>query len=336
MDAYVQSAYMGPSVCRDMETRFRYSLYLHYPYKSTNTDAQGGWSWVYFLYWDKSTNTDALCGCSWVYRKSGLAMFLTSLTTCLSFLCCFTSPLVDTMCFGLFALFVIAFDYVLVMTMYCTAVMVYHNRFEKPPLCGCKCCGCCTQNCDCSITKPSPTEKALTASQAGGPGLEADAVSHFFRTKFASMILNWKARCVIAVVAIAWIIPAIIYTSRLQPTTKPEQFLNENHPFQKAITTLNEFGSNSDNPGIDVYYIWGLRDLDRTGVNFLMDSKYIGKVRYNENFKFSAACQDKIWEVCQDLKIRNNTQEYLDIIQRKENDDEEISRELAMKDMGAA
>jgi len=282
------------------------------------------------------------------------------------------------MCFGLFALFVIAFDYVLVMTMYCTAVMVYHNRFEKPPLCGCKCCGCCTQNCDCSITKPSPTEKALTASHSGGPGLEADAVSHFFRTKFASMILDWKARCVIAVVTIAWIIPAIIFTSRLQPTTKPEQFLNENHPFQKAITTLNQFGSNSDNPGIDVYYIWGLRDLDRTGVNFLMDSKYIGKVRYNENFKFSAACQDKIWEVCQDLKIRNNTQEYLDIIQRnkvaqgsikcfvldlkddnnflkknkaidredppswlpafmetkrKENEDEEISRELTMKEI---
>ena len=61
MDAYVQSAYMGPSVCRDMETRFRYSLYLHYCYKSTNTDAEGGWSWVYFLYWDKSTNSDALC-----------------------------------------------------------------------------------------------------------------------------------------------------------------------------------------------------------------------------------------------------------------------------------
>jgi hypothetical protein len=293
MDAYVQSAYEGPSVVRDMETRF-----------------------------------------SWVYRKSGLAMFLTSLTTCLSFLCCFTSPLPDTQGFGLFALWVIAFDYILVMTMFCTAVMVYHNRFERPPMCGCPCptpvgwctCGCCVENCDCGLQ--NPTQKALEASKPGGVGVEQDLISQFFRTKFAAMINNWKARCLIAVIAIGWLIPAVIFTARLKPTTKPEQFLSENHPFQKAITTLNNFGANSQDPGIDIYYIWGLDNVDRTGVNLLMDSKNLGKVRYNDNFKFTAACQDKILQICTDLKVSNTTQQvgsqapgmqYLDIIQRNKN-----------------
>jgi len=130
------------------------------------------------------------------------------------------------------------------------------------------------------------------------------------------MINNRKCRCVIALIAVGWIVPAIYFTSKLRPTTKPEQSLSENHPFQKAVTAINQFSSSSENPGIEVFYIWGLKDVDRTGVNLLMDSENIGKVRYNENFKFSVACQDNIWEVCQDLKIRNNTQEYLDIIQR--------------------
>ena len=58
---------------------------------------------------------------SWVYRKSGLAMLITSLTTCSAFLCCFGTPLPDTQAFGIFAAAVIAADYVFVMTMFCTA-----------------------------------------------------------------------------------------------------------------------------------------------------------------------------------------------------------------------
>ena len=94
---------------------------------------------------------------TWVYRKSGLAMLITSTTTCAAFLCCLATPIPGTQAFGIFAALVILMDYFFVMTMFCTAVMVYHNRFEKPPLCGCTLptplgpckCGCCIENCDC-------------------------------------------------------------------------------------------------------------------------------------------------------------------------------------------
>jgi len=284
MDAYVQSQYKGPNVVRDMETRF-----------------------------------------SWVYRKSGLAMLITSCTTCSAFLCCFATPLPDTQAFGLFAAAVIAADYIFVMTMFCTAVMVYHNRLEKAPMCGCniptpmgKCfCGCCIENCDCSVSDPSPTQKALTASSSGTSEMERDKIEMFFRTKFAPLINDVKVRAVIAVVMVAWLIPAIIFVFKLTPTTTPEQFLNKDHPFQKAINVLNNnFGSNSRDPGIDIFYVWGLKDVDRSGVNVLLNTSNLGKVVYEPTFTFNAACQDKIMQVCEDFKVKNTTVKYLDMIQR--------------------
>lgn len=57
---------------------------------------------------------------SWVYRRSGTAMAITSATTCSAFLCTLFSPLANTQSFGIFAALVIFFDYVLVMSLFCT------------------------------------------------------------------------------------------------------------------------------------------------------------------------------------------------------------------------
>ena len=65
-----------------------------------------------------TVNRDMETRFSWVYRKSGLAMLITSLTTCSAFLCCFGTPLAGTQAFGLYAAAVIAVDYILVMTMF--------------------------------------------------------------------------------------------------------------------------------------------------------------------------------------------------------------------------
>ena len=230
--------------------------------------------------------------------------------------------------FGLFAAAVIWADYVFVMTMFCTAVMVYHNRFEKPPMCGCKVptpmgpcsCGCCIENCDCSFADPSPTQRALAASTQDEDNRPRDHIEQFFRTKFAPMILNPKARAVIALLMLAWLIPAIIWVFKLVPAEEPEQFLNENHPFQRAINVLNNnFGTNSQDPGVDIFYIWGLKDVDRSGVNVLMDTSNLGKVQWEDKFTFNKACQDKIKQICEDFKINNNTDAYRNMVQRDKN-----------------
>ena len=54
-------------------------------------------------------------------------MAVTSATTCSAFLCTVASPIASTKSFGIFAALVIFFDYVLVMTLFCTSVVIYHT-----------------------------------------------------------------------------------------------------------------------------------------------------------------------------------------------------------------
>jgi predicted RND superfamily exporter protein len=283
MDAYVQSAYKGSTVNCDLETRM-----------------------------------------SWVYRKSGLAMFITSFTTCAAFLCCLGTPIPSVQGFGVFAALVIAADYLLVMTMFCSSVVVYHNRFEKKPLCGCSCptplgnyrCGCCTENCDCSNTDPSPTQIAFAASTTGRLDLQRDPVEMFFRDKFAPMILRPRNRIIIGVISVVWLIPAVIFVLRLKPTEKQEQFLKPDHPFQKAITVLDtEFPSSSQDRGIDIMYTWGLKTVDRKHANILLNLTYIGDPQFDTNFKLTHECWVKVRQVCEGFRY-NMSNEYTDLIQR--------------------
>mmetsp|Transcript_49000 Transcript_49000/g.78955 ORF Transcript_49000/g.78955 Transcript_49000/m.78955 type:complete len:565 (+) Transcript_49000:121-1815(+) len=250
-------------------------------------------------------------------------MLITSTTTCAAFLCSLTTPIPGSQGFGIFAALVIAADYVLVMTLFCTAVMVYHNRFEKPPLCGfqiptpigpCQ-CGCCCENCSCAINNPTPTEKALAASH-GNIEVPADGVELFFRTKFAPMILKPRNRVIIAVVVFVWMIPCIYFVFQLVPTEKQEQFLKDDHPIQKAISALNDkFPVSSTDRGIDVFYTWGLQDVDRNGANVLLNITYVGEPRYDPAFKFTPQCMAKLKEVCDGFQ-NNVTDEYLGLVQR--------------------
>lgn len=120
---------------------------------------------------------------SWVYRRSGQAMAITSATTCSAFLCTIVSPIAGTRSFGLFAALVILFDYILVMTLFCTAVIIYHDRFESKE-------GCC--NClFCFKEEPTPTETALARLKTDA-GPKMDRITFFFRVSYssASLIVN--------------------------------------------------------------------------------------------------------------------------------------------------
>ena len=105
---------------------------------------------------------------SWVYRRAGLAMLITSLTTCAAFVAtAASSPIPTLQNFGIFAAGVVLIDYALVMSncspfeprthrsavrpiprsphalsaFLCSGVVIYHNMFEmKAGIC----CACCT------------------------------------------------------------------------------------------------------------------------------------------------------------------------------------------------
>ena len=103
---------------------------------------------------------------SYVYRRAGTAMLITSATTCSAFLCCFSSPLAMTKSFGLFAAFVILFDYFLVMTMFCTGVVVYHDYFESPDVNCCAQCACVCCPLGCSLCVPAIAKERTTTELA--------------------------------------------------------------------------------------------------------------------------------------------------------------------------
>ena len=139
---------------------------------------------------------------SWVYRRTGSAMAITSATTCAAFLCTLVTPLVDIQSFGIFAAIVIFIDYVLVMSLFCTAVVIYHNKFERPG-----CCGVC--NAGCRTADPSSTDTAREEIGTVDPDEQGDRVTRFFRTKVSPFIWMLRNRIVIAIVFTAWVVVAI-------------------------------------------------------------------------------------------------------------------------------
>jgi hypothetical protein len=64
---------------------------------------------------------------------------------------------------------------------------------------------------------------------------QSDPVEEFFRTKFAPMINTPKYRILIGIVLVIWLIPAIVFVFKLEPTTQQEQFLSDDHPLQAQI-----------------------------------------------------------------------------------------------------
>jgi predicted RND superfamily exporter protein len=242
---------------------------------------------------------------SWVYRRTGTAMAITSATTCAAFLCTLITPLVEIKSFGIFAACVILIDYVLVMTLFCTAVVIYHDRYEDRPAK----CGCCT---DCTYTEPSPTESAQEALKASDSNEEqGDRVSVFFRTKVATFVQVPWHRIVMFLMFAGWISVAVWQTSKLEPTKETEQFLDEDHPLQKTITILNsEFPTADSDLGLKVYYTWGLGLVSREGVSLLFDP-FLGDPVYLESFDFNEQCQTELANACAKFKTDDRYEPYI-------------------------
>jgi len=242
---------------------------------------------------------------TWVYRRTGKAMAITSATTCAAFLCTLITPIVDIRAFGVFAAFVILMDYVLVMTLFCTAVVIYHDRYERRNVF----CGCCAP---CGKTDPSPTEAAKTALEANEVGEKDDKVSNFFRTKFASFILSQKIRIGIFLLFIAWFAVGVWQASKLEPVRETEQFLDENNPLQKSFSIINsEFPTAEEDPSTKTFFVWGLGEVDRTGVNLLLNPGNTGKPTYVETFDFNEQCQTQLAKACTKLKSDTSYAPYI-------------------------
>jgi len=160
---------------------------------------------------------------SWVYRRTGTAMAITSATTCAAFLCTLITPLTSLQSFGIFAAVVIFIDYVLVMTLFCTAVIIYHDRFENSAV-----FGCC---CPCGRVTPTNTDEARVALENSDGEIKRDRVSEFFKVQVAGFIKVPLHRLILCVMFLTWLGIAIWQASLIEATKENEQFLDEDVGF---------------------------------------------------------------------------------------------------------
>ncbi|GMH50940.1 hypothetical protein TrRE_jg3946 [Triparma retinervis] len=286
IDAYRQSAFKGAHIVKDFETRMSY-----------------------------------------VYRRAGLAMLITSATTCSAFLCTVASPIASTKSFGIFASLVIFMDYALVMTCFCTAVVLYHDYFEENTVSVCNdvmgafgcfdcCCPCC---CPC-IPKLKETSTERAAKRSPDDPVHQDKITEFYKGTFTNFILHPGRRLPTMAVLFVWLFVAMYYMTKLEPTKKAEQFLDDEHPLQKAITILNEgFPVASDDRGAKMYYIWGIKDVDRTGVSQMFDDPgfddpFVGKPVFDDEWKLTKDCQAKIYNYTVAVRSPLNDDKYFDFV----------------------
>jgi len=103
--------------------------------------------------------------------------------------------------------------------------------------------------------------------------------------------------------------------SLIEATKESEQFLDENHPLQKSVTLLNtHFPTADDDLGLKVHFVAGVDEIDRTGVNLLLDPENFGSPNFVAGFDFNEQCQEDLVNFCDELKT---APKYKDLIKRK-------------------
>ena len=116
------------------------------------------------------------------------------------------------------------------MSLFCTAVVIYHDRYEDRAK-----FGCCFP---CGVQNPSATDNAKESMKASGEEVKRDRGSKFFQTKVATFI-QVPLHCLILGVAFAvWLSVAIWQATLIEGTKENEQFLSENHPLHKLVMKL--------------------------------------------------------------------------------------------------
>merc|ERR1712176_912252 len=149
-------------------------------------------------------------------------------------------------------------------------------------------------------------------------GGEGDRIGQFFRTKVAGFLTVPKHRFALFGLFAIWIIVALVQTTKLEATKEAEQFLAEDHPLQKSLTIIGqEFGSGERDAGLMVYFSWGVKEVDRSGVNQLVDPEYLGKHVYDtDSFAFNKECQKEMLNQCTILQTSTDG-EYDGFIKQK-------------------
>lgn len=281
------------------------------------------------FYKGAAVNESLIHRMSWVYRRAGLAMLITSLTTCAAFIAsALSSPIPELQNFGIFAAFVIFIDYVLVMTFLCANTIIFHNHFEmKPGLCFACCDDCCCKEwrcskggCDmlCRFGSSEPPTSTQLAQEGKAATTKKPAAVRFFEDTFPFnlVVKRLPTRLVSIAICLGLLAVAISSAMRITPQTSTETFLPDDHPFQRYQTiSNNEFETSNSDRTVDINFVWGFQDndpLDQTGVSLIFDADFKGTPKYKSAFELTPSAQTALVDVCALLGEANATKLTID------------------------
>lgn len=249
---------------------------------------------------------DLVTRMSWTYRRSVRAMSVTSFTTAAAFFVTAISPIMPISTLGIWAGTLIILQFVLVITIYPSAVIIWHrfwrvrsflNCFRKPA------------ETDFNAPQISLWQRCLPEKWRSDPDPEAAGeyrkIERFFRGPWTSFVC--RAKYVFVVLALVLVGVSIWLATRLEAPGEQEEFLPEDNELRVALSALvDAFPRNKASFQLRVRVTWGIKDVDREGTS-RFDTSEPGKVVLDETFDLtSAAAQRHVLQTCDFFEKQEN------------------------------
>lgn len=264
---------------------------------------------------------------AWAYRRASNAMTVTSFTTFCAFVASGMTPVPAIQSFGVFAAFVVLFDYLMVITWFAAALM-FHDKYFTPnnKLTGCtkigigcdKClgcipyskfafggsshtlCGCCKTFQDEDTSVDVPKANRHRGSLVGIDSAHLGPVESWFYYHTAD--LNGARYFSLPFFFCLFVVATAVSSSMLRPAdTLPDMFPAD-HPIMKLISIARDrFGQNQEANKLIVHMVWGLDSddpVDRAGTDMNAATQR-GISKFDPYWKHKQVeMQQQMYDVC--------------------------------------
>jgi len=238
---------------------------------------------------------------SYAFKRAGKAMLITSCTTATAFFATTVSKLLPIKAFGVWAGWVILFNYLYFIVMYPCVIMIQHYYKNI------RCCyfGLC---CPCGCCKSESQELELGKDEEAGDvkdptgDLEQEYrwMETFFKDSFSNVIVDYK----FLILAVFILIAAVgIYSfTALKPVDEVERPFREGSKFDGYLQLFtNDVYADPFFSNIEIATIWGVKGIDRS--NYGTWQAGGGDVVFDDEFDLtSSEAQQHIYDYCTSIE----------------------------------
>lgn len=222
--------------------------------------------------------------------------------------------------FGIWAALIVLCNYILVITLYPTLVLIHYHYvqpFERK-----YCCCCCGKEEDTAKNTKNIEPDIGTEIELGKknedqrdadipPNLERQksveeqsvnygCLERFFALSWAGWITMIRIPVLIGFATLFGIV--IWRASLLEEQDEDETFFSSNHYMQRTQDTSDSFSAAQESGLVYVITIWGVNGVNRDGSNY-WDPEDYGKVKWDNNFDISSPdSQEYLYDSCVELQ----------------------------------